>query len=263
MAATVRSAATYASTATEATSTVALPAGWRPNDVVYIGCQLTAATGTITTPAGWTAAVAGFRSAASTSATMAVLRRVMQPGDTDPAIGHTSGRFAAVTVAIQGVDPAVPEDVTPTADTNTAVVYPDVRAPSISPVTPGLLLTLHGVRNVTNSATTTFTPPTGMTEVAEVSTAVAATSNAAIAVASLALTDPSATGAKTATATSSSGTSINGCGVTIVVRPAPQRASSSPTVTAARTSSPTASAARTSTPAVTAGRTSAPTVSGG
>jgi hypothetical protein len=101
------------------------------------------------------------------------------------------------------------------------VAYPDVRAPSITPVTPGaLLLTAHGVRNATNSATTLFSPPAGMTELGESTSNIASKSNAALEVDSLALTDTSATGTKTATAASSSGSLINQCGSAIVVRPA-------------------------------------------
>jgi hypothetical protein len=55
----------------------------------------------------------------------------MQSGDVAPAIADTSGRFAAVIAAVQDADTTVPEDVTPTADVNAAVAYPDVRAPSI------------------------------------------------------------------------------------------------------------------------------------
>ncbi len=143
----------------------------------------------------------------------------MQAGDVAPAIAHSSGRFAAAIAAVQDADPTVPEDVTPTTDVNASVAYPDVRAASISPAGSGdLLLTFHANRNGTNGATTTFTPPSGMTEVTETSTGVAAVSNAAIEVASLALSDTSTVGAKTATASSSLGTLINQMGSTIVIR---------------------------------------------
>jgi hypothetical protein len=145
----------------------------------------------------------------------------MQSGDTAPSVPEPASRYAWSTVAVQGADQTTPLDVTPTTDTNSGVAYPDVRAPSITPVTPGaLLLTVHGARNGTNSATTTFMPPSGMTELGETTSNIASKSNAAIELNSLALTDTSATGTKTATAASTSGTLINQCGSAIVVRPA-------------------------------------------
>jgi hypothetical protein len=200
----------------------ALPAGWQPGDVVFLFSQVTVAgSANATTPPGWTRAIADFTSAGSTSAHQAVWYRVMQSGDTAPSVPEPASRYAWVTVAVQGADAATPLDVAPTSDTNTGVPYPGVRAPSITPVTSGaLLLTAHGVRNGTNSATTTFTPPSGTAEVGDVTSSAASKSNAAVEVDSLLLTDTSATGAKTAAAASSSGTIINQCGSAIVVRPA-------------------------------------------
>src|SRR4029077_1427557 len=65
--ASVRSSATYASTASESSSTVPMPTGWQPGDVVYVGYELTASTGSLSVPQGWTNAVPQFRSASSTS----------------------------------------------------------------------------------------------------------------------------------------------------------------------------------------------------
>lgn len=174
-----------------------------------------------TAPAGWTRAVGDFTSASSASAHQAVWYRVMQAGDTAPSVPEPASRYAWSTVAVQGANTTTPLDVTPTTDTNSGVAYPDVRAPSITPVTPGsLLLTAHGVRNGTNSATTSFTPPAGTTELGDATSNIAAKSNAAIEVNALPLTDTSATGTKVATASSSLGTLINQCGSAIVVRPA-------------------------------------------
>ncbi|WP_311379664.1 Ig-like domain-containing protein [Arthrobacter sp. ISL-48] len=202
--------------------TPTLPAGWQPGDVVFLYSQVTVSgSANTTTPAGWTRAIADFTSAGSTSAHQTVWYRVMQSGDTAPSVAEPASRYAWTTVAVQGADATTPLDVTPTTDTNSGVPYPDVRAPSITPVTPGaLLLTAHGVRNGTNSATTAFTPPSGTAEVSDVTSNVASKSNAAIEVDSLSLTDTSTTGTKTATAASSSGTIINQCGSAIVVRPA-------------------------------------------
>ena len=202
--------------------TPTLPAGWQPGDTVFLFSQVTVAgSANVTTPAGWTRAVADFTSAGSTSAHQAVWYRVMQAGDAAPSVAEPTSRYAWATVAVQGANTTTPLDVPPATDTNSGVAYPDVRAPSIAPVTAGaLLLTAHGVRNAYTSATTTFTPPAGTTELGDATSNIAAKSNAAIEVNSLALTDTSATGTKTAAASSSLGTLINQCGSAIVVRPA-------------------------------------------
>ena len=99
--ASVRSSATYASTASESSSTVPMPAGWQPGDVVYVGYQLTSSPARLPS-SGWVQAVPQFRSASSTSSLSGVLRRVMQPGDPNSlTISHSSGRFAAIYAAIQ------------------------------------------------------------------------------------------------------------------------------------------------------------------
>ncbi|MEW1812468.1 hypothetical protein AB0284_17390, partial [Pseudarthrobacter phenanthrenivorans] len=217
----VRSSAAGAGELTAAGSyTPSLPAGWQPGDTVFLFSQVTASGAANTTaPAGWTKAVGDFTSAGSSSAHQAVWYRVMQAGDSAPGVSEPASRYAWSTVAVQGASTTTPLDVTPATDTNSGVTYPDVRAPSITPSTPGgLLLTANGARNGTNSATTAFTPPAGMTERADVTTNVAAKSNAALEVNSLPLTDTSATGTKTATAASSSGTVINQCGSAIIVR---------------------------------------------
>lgn len=220
--ASVRSSATYASTASESSSSVPMPTGWQPGDVVYVGYELTSSTGSVTVPAGWVQAVPQFRSASSTSSLSGVLRRVMQAGDPNSlTISHTSGRFAAVSAAVQGASNTAPEDVTPTSDNNTGVAFPNVEIPSITPVQQNaLLVTFAAVRNGTNGAVTNFAPPTGLTEVADISSAVSGTSNAAVEMSALALSSNAATGVKDATVTSSSGTSINPMGSTIAVRSA-------------------------------------------
>jgi hypothetical protein len=220
--ASVRSSATYASTASETSSAVPMPAGWQPGDVVYVGYELTSSTGSVAAPPGWAEAVPQFRSASSTSSLSGVLRRVMQPGDPGSlTISHSSGRFAAISAAIQSANGSTPEDVTPATDVNTGVAFPSVEIPSITPVQPNaLLLDFAAVRNGTNGSTTIFTPPSGMTEGAEVSTAVPGTSNAAIQMSYAALSSSAATGVSDATIRTSSGSSANPMGSAIAVRPA-------------------------------------------
>lgn len=220
--ASIRSSATYASTATESSSTVPMPAGWQPGDVVYVGYELTSSSGTITVPNGWVQAVPSFRSASSGSSLSGVLRRVMQAGDPGSlTISHTSGRFAAVSAAIQNAYTASPEDVTPTIDNNNGISYPNVEIPSASPVQQDdLLLAFAAVRNGTNGSVTQFTPPAGLADVAQVSSAVGGISNAALELSFLALSSSAATGISDATVTTSGGTSINQMGSAIAVRSA-------------------------------------------
>jgi len=199
-----------------------MPAGWQPGDVAYVGYELTASSGSLTVPPGWTEAVPQFRSASSTSSLSGVLRHVMQPGDPNTlTINHTSGRFAAISAAVQSADNTTPEDVAPTTDANSGVAFPNVEIPSITPAQQdALLLDFAAVRNGTNGSTTTFIPPTGMTEAAEASTAVAGTSNAAIEMSYAALSSSAATGINVATVRASAGTSTNPMGSAIAVRSA-------------------------------------------
>ena len=197
-----------------------MPAGWQPGDVVYVGYELTASKGSVTVPSGWAQAVPQFRSASSASSLSGVLRRVMQPGDSSSlTIGHSSGRFAAISAAIQSADNATPEDVTPTTDANSGVAFPSVEIPSITPAQQdALLLDFAAVRNATNGSTTTFTPPGGMTEAAEAATAVPSAFNAAIEMSYAALSSNAATGVNDATIHTSAGTSANPMGSAIAVR---------------------------------------------
>lgn len=220
--ASVRSSATYAGTASESSSTVPMPAGWQPGDVVYVGYELTASTGSITVPPGWVEAVPHFRSASSTSSLSGVLRHVMQAGDPSSlTVSHSSGRFAAISAAIQGADNTTPEDATPTVDSNNGIAFPNVEIPSITPVQQdALLLDFAAIRNGTNGSATTFTAPTGMTEVAQVASAVSGTSNAAIEMSFAALSSNAATGINDATVQTPGGSSANPMGSTIAVRSA-------------------------------------------
>jgi len=199
-----------------------MPAGWQPGDVVYVGYELTSSSGTVTVPSGWAEAVPHFRSASSTSSLSGVLRRVMQAGDPNSlTISHTSGRFAAISAAVSSANGTTPEDVTPAADVNTGVAFPNVEIPSVTPVQQdALLLDFAAVRNGTNGSATTFTAPAGMTEAAEVSTVVSAVSNAAIELSYAALSSNAATGVSDATVQTTGGTAVNPMGSAIAVRSA-------------------------------------------
>lgn len=220
--ASVVSSSSYASSAAESSSTVPMPTGWQPGDAVYVGYELTSSNGSITVPNGWVAVAPPFRSASSTSSLSGVLRRVMQAGDPSSlTISHTSGRFAAVAVAVQGASTTTPEDVTPATDANNGVAFPNVEIPSITPVQQNdLLLDFAAVRNGINGSVATFTPPPGMTDVTQVSSAVSGISNAAIDVSERPLSSSLATGVQDATVATSSGATVNQMGSVVAVRSA-------------------------------------------
>lgn len=220
MAASVRSTSNFVATASVTTGTVPMPTGWQPNDVMLIASVLAAATGTITAPSGYTEDVAQFHSSSTTSATMELCHRVLQSGDTAPAVTCKSGRLCCIGVAVQGADTTTPLDVTPTSDTNSGVSFPSVRAPSISPVSANtLLITFHGEYEGTNSFSVSFTPDASETEADDQSTAVSGSSNAGLEAAWQALSASGATGTRTATASTSS-TTHGPMGVSVVIRSA-------------------------------------------
>ena len=94
MAATVRNFATYASAASDTSFTVALPSGWQAGDVCYIAAENRGTGASFTTPGGWTAVAATFSAVGVTNTAEVVYRRVLQAGDTAPAITCASGRIS-------------------------------------------------------------------------------------------------------------------------------------------------------------------------
>jgi len=215
---TVRDKTSYASTAaTDTSSVVPIPTNAQAGDVHYIFCELTASTGAITTPTGYTAVVPQFDSENSTSAESAVFRKdtTLSGGGGSVTISHSSGRFAAASLAVAGVDTGAFEDVAGASDNGPAGTATAVDAPSLTPANAGtLLLTGHTGRRATVGEAVTYTPPSGMTEEVDVSSAVAAVSNASVEVCSLAVTDTNATGLKTATAD----LAVSASGMAVLVR---------------------------------------------
>ena len=150
---TVRSSSTYASAASETTFNLALPPGWQAGDVCYIGVELRATGATINTPTGFTAVAATFTPVGVTNTAMAVFRRVLQTGDTDPvAVSGASGRYAAAAVAVQGADGTTPEDgVTPAEAPQSAATNNPV-ADSVTPAgSNDLLLCFFGAGDPTTA----------------------------------------------------------------------------------------------------------------
>ncbi len=225
MVATLRaSTPTYTSAASDTSFPIAMPTGWQPGDVVYIGIENRGTGAGVTTPAGWTAVAPVFNPVGQTNTCQVVLRRVMQAGDADPlAITVVSGRIAAISVAAVGADTAAPEDsVTPSEAAQSAAT----NSPVANSVTPNgaddLLLTFFGAGDPTTAnVAMTFTAPAGMTLVAQASTAQVGATDAGLMIASLALTSNAATATQTATITPSSGAvACNSQAVTLVVKSA-------------------------------------------
>jgi hypothetical protein len=217
---TVRSAGTYGSAATETSATVPLPTGWQPGDLCYLGwCLLSAGLTFGPTPAGWSDFVPPLMSQQNANTLQGVLRRVLQAGDSAPVLPFTSGRFCAISVAVTGYHATYPEDTAPARDDGVLANFPDVRIPSITSITNNaLLLAFASSRNSTSATPLTWTPPSGMTEVAEVSATVSTL--VAMELSSLDLAVPTVTGVKIATPTAATFTGPAPMGVAIVVRDA-------------------------------------------
>jgi hypothetical protein len=219
----VRSSSTYAtSSAGETGFSIALPTGWQQNDVCYIAVEARGTSASINTPSGWTAVGPTFDAFGVTTSVMAVFRRKLQSGDTDPvAFTGASARWAAVAVAVQKADGTTPEDGVAVSEN---VQSAATNSPVANAVTPtalnDLLLCFFGAGDPqTANVAMTFSAPAGMTLINQASSAQAGATDAGIMAASLPLTSNSSTGTKTATITPSSGsTACNSQAVTLVVR---------------------------------------------
>src|SRR5437899_652268 len=214
----------YISTASDTSFAIGMPSGWQLGDVVYIGVENRGTGAGVTTPVGWLAVAPVFNPVGQTNTCQVVFRRVMQAGDADPlTITVTSGRIAAISVAVVGADNTTPEDgVTPSEAAQSAATNSPV-ANSVSPAGPDdLLLTFFGAGDPTTAnVAMTFTAPAGMTLVAQASTAQAGATDAGLMIASLALNSNAATGTQAATITPSSGSvACNSQAVALVVKAA-------------------------------------------
>ncbi len=219
---TVRSVGTYGSAATETSATVPLPTGWQPGDLCYLGwCLLSGGLTLSPIPAGWSEFVPALMSQQNANTLSGVLRRVLQAGDSAPVLpfGTGNGRFCAISVAVTGYHATYPEDTAPTRDDGWQAAFPDVRIPSIESITNNaLMLAFASSRNSTSATPLTWTPPSGMTEVAEVSATFSTL--VAMELSSLILPTPTVTGVKIATPTAATFTGPAPMGVSIVVRDA-------------------------------------------
>jgi len=213
---TVRSVGSYVSLASETTAVAPLPTGWQAGDVCYLFATNRASGGGFTTtPSGWAVLQASFDSANTTSSHMVAYRRVLQGGDTDPTLTGFSGRFAALSVAVQDASTTTPEDTGVANDPGQVGQQAAIVCPSVTPANANSLLLCGFGSGGPNGTTWTVAEPGGMTEVGDICTAVAAVTETAVQVSSLALATTDPTGTKTATASVSN---IAQMGVTVAVR---------------------------------------------
>ena len=191
--------------------TVTLPTGVLVRDQILLAVTANASQ-TITTPTGYTLTQAA--SATGNNTQTVVLRKTAAGGETSATVAFGADvRPKAVLAAIyRGVDPTTPIDV---KTTGSAAVTTSLALGSIT--TTGAnerLVLLAGATGNTTAAT--WTPPTGMTDQAHLSTQALVSPL----VADQTLTTAGATGSRTATLTASGDLT----GVLLALRPAPANA---------------------------------------
>jgi inosine-uridine preferring nucleoside hydrolase len=191
--------ATQTAYASDSTSSLRLapPTGAETGDVLIasLGFGSSSATTqpTLTAPAGWTLVVKTNRDPVGT---LAVYRHVFTAGET--AYTWTTNRAVGGTIflaAFAGLDPSNPVDA---ANGQTLTATSSATAPAVTTAAGDLLLgSFYGHRN--NSTSGSWTPPSGMTEVADLHNGGSRSGSVAYAVQAAA----GSTGTKTATASAS------------------------------------------------------------
>lgn len=149
-----------------ATLTIARPAGTALNDVLIASIAVSPSTATIVPPIGWTL-IRRTDNAAVNSNSLAVYRKTAtaaEPASYAFAIGipvaGTVNRVGAITVFVN-VDPVTSIDVE----------NGQASASALTHATPSVATTVANAMVVTNhtlASSTTWTPPTGMTEIADI-----------------------------------------------------------------------------------------------
>jgi hypothetical protein len=180
-----------------------------------IATTVNATTPTITTPTGYTV-VAATEHGGTTNTQTHLLRRSgpAAAGTVTITPGTSVARISAVPFILTGADVAAPIEASGTAES--------LVAPSLTAVDSRLLVTVYGYRTaiagVAPAATPNFTPPTGMTELAEVgSVLTGSTQQVATSLNALTLGAAGATGAKTVTTNATGGA---GGAISFLVEPA-------------------------------------------
>lgn len=152
-------------TATSVTPTLT-GTSWAAGDLVLINIAV-GNTGSFTFPAGWTE-IFDTSNAGSAAFTTGIAYRVMQAGDTDPAItfSGTAGKWAWTAIALQpGTGEVIFVDANGTAksDTTTATTHTANATTAVSSNVTSVILSSY--RASANAATAiTTTPPTNWTE---------------------------------------------------------------------------------------------------
>src|SRR5437773_8660444 len=134
-----------------------MPAGVLQNDVMIASIAVGPSTATITPPAGW-ALVRRMNQASGTSNSLAVYSKLAGLGEAGPydwtfSAGHTGA--AGGIQAFSGADPAIDIDGGQNTASGTSHATPSVSTAFSNTA----LVTSHSV-----GATSTWTPPSGMTE---------------------------------------------------------------------------------------------------
>lgn len=181
------------------TATATKPTGVTSGDLL-LAVQTTDLDGTLgamTAPSGWTEVGSQFQTGVGG---MKVWQKVA--GGSEPASyafpDSTSSNGSVVVAAFYGQHTSTPLAVSPTFAVNgsSTTSHP---APSVTGVAGGMLVTAHLAG--TNATSRTYTPPSGMTEIAD--TALASSGYIATEVNTLTLAAAGATGTKTATPSAS------------------------------------------------------------
>jgi hypothetical protein len=174
-------------------------------DVTVVQVVVNCGTAAVTTPAGWSVLIASHQPTNTTAAAMAVFYRAWQSGDpsTVNVTWAASGRFAIIPSLVSGASTSTFSEATATAALGNVT---GVDAPTVTASSSRFLMTFYGLRTTdTTNAASSFTTPTGMTELGDIKANVAA-ANATSVVASQdyeVLGAAGATGVRTATATAS------------------------------------------------------------
>lgn len=178
---------------------VAIPSagqGAAADDFALLGA--TVAPGTISDPAGWTLLPGFPLGPTQSSGRLYVWSKTLVLGDLGTNVSLSISTSSRVAAACTATDPAT-VDTIGLDSTGTAAAL--VTAPSIDPgVTDALLVCYHGALGHTNGDPVTWTPPTGMTERADVDSASGSTRNATLLVSTEALASGNPTGTRVATA---------------------------------------------------------------
>lgn len=197
--------------------TPAIPAGMVEGDYVLLFCALNVGGGVITPPIDYLTLLDPTDTLnGSTSAHGAVFYKKWVPGDADPTVTFTSGRAGVLPCRLTGADVTDLVSLAPVV-AQSANAATTVDAPSVTPPTTGLLVTVHLARSGVNGVSTTWTAPAGMTEIGEVFASTSTSTNCSMVVSTAQVSTPGvATGIKTATPAP---TTTNGAfGVSMVLK---------------------------------------------